>query len=41
MHVAITRTGGIQGQFGLIYPKTRITVTKESSIDVPAVATRR
>jgi len=41
MHVAITRTGGIQGQFELIYPKTRFTVTKESTIEVPAVAARR
>ena len=41
MHVAITRTGGIEGQFELIYPRTRFAVTKESSIEVPAVATPR
>jgi uncharacterized protein YlxW (UPF0749 family) len=41
IHVAITRTGGIKGQFELIYPKTRFDVTKEASVDVPVVATRR
>ena len=41
MHVAITRTGGIAGQFELIYPKTRFIVTKEASFDVPAVMTKR
>jgi len=41
MHVAITRTGGIAGQFELIYPKTRFSVTKEASFDVPAVVTKR
>src|SRR4030088_206219 len=41
MHVAITRVGGIQGQFELIYPKTRFSVTKESSLDLPAVALQR
>ena len=41
MHVAITRTGGIQGQFELIYPKTHFTVAKESSLDLPAVALQR
>jgi uncharacterized protein YlxW (UPF0749 family) len=41
MHVAITRTGGIEGQFELIYPKTHFAVTKESSLEVPAVATQR
>lgn len=39
--VAITRIGGIQGQFQLIYPKTRITVAKESALDLVAVASRR
>lgn len=39
--VAITRTGGIQGQFELIYPKTRFTVAKEATLDVAAVATQR
>jgi uncharacterized protein YlxW (UPF0749 family) len=38
VYVAITRTGGIAGQFELIYPKTHFTVTKETTIDVPAVA---
>jgi uncharacterized protein YlxW (UPF0749 family) len=41
MHVAITRIGGIQGQFELIYPKTRFSVTKEPSLALPAVATQR
>ena len=41
VYVAITRTGGIEGQFELIYPKTRFTVTKETTIDVPAVAVQR
>jgi uncharacterized protein YlxW (UPF0749 family) len=41
MYVAITRTGGIEGQFELIYPKTRFAVSKESSIEVPALATQR
>jgi uncharacterized protein YlxW (UPF0749 family) len=40
MYVAITRIGGIEGQFELIYPKTRFTVTKESTLDVPAVVSR-
>ena len=41
MYVAITRTGGIEGQFELIYPKTRFAVTKVASFDVPAVVTKR
>lgn len=41
IYVAITRTGGIQGQFELIYPRTRFTVTKESALDLAAVAPRR
>ena len=41
VYVAITRTGGIEGQFELIYPKTHFTVTKETTIDVPAVAVQR
>lgn len=36
MYVAITRTGGIVGQFELIYPKTRFSVTKEPSLDLAA-----
>lgn len=38
VYVAMTRTGGIIGQFELIYPRTRFSVTKESSLDLPAVA---
>lgn len=38
--VAITRTGGIQGQFELIYPRTRFAVIKEPVLDVAAVALR-
>jgi uncharacterized protein YlxW (UPF0749 family) len=41
IYVAITRTGGIQGQFELIYPKTRFTVAKETVLDLGAVAPRR
>ncbi|MEP7003017.1 MAG: DUF881 domain-containing protein [Chloroflexota bacterium] len=41
IYVAITRTGGIQGQFALIYPRTRFTVAKESVLDLVAVAPRR
>jgi uncharacterized protein YlxW (UPF0749 family) len=41
VYVAITRTGGIEGQFELIYPKTRFAVTKESSLEVPALSTQR
>ena len=39
--VAITRIGGIEGQFELIYPKTRFTVAREATLDVAAVATQR
>ncbi len=41
IYVAITRTGGIQGQFELIYPRTRFTVAKESALDLAAFAPRR
>lgn len=41
MHVAITRIGGIEGQFELIYPRTRFAVTKESTLEVPALVSRR
>ena len=37
LHVAITRTGGIVGQFELIYPRTRFKVTKEPVLDLPAL----
>lgn len=39
MYVAMTRTGGIIGQFELIYKGTRIDVSKESALDLPALAT--
>ena len=35
--VAMTRTGGIVGQFELIYQRTRFTVGRELSLDLPAV----
>ena len=40
VYVAITRTGGIKGQFELIYPRTRFTVTKETTLEVAAAAPR-
>ncbi len=36
MYVALTRTGGIVGQFELIYRGTRFSVSKESALDLPA-----
>ena len=39
MYVAMTRTGGIIGQFQLIYRSTRFSVTKESALELPS-ATR-
>ncbi len=33
--VAVTRTGGIVGQFELIYRSTRFRVTKESALELP------
>jgi uncharacterized protein YlxW (UPF0749 family) len=39
MYVAMTRTGGIIGQFELIYKGTRFDVSKESALDLPALAT--
>jgi uncharacterized protein YlxW (UPF0749 family) len=41
VYVAITRTGGIKGQFELIYPRTRFSVTKEPSVDLAAVTAPR
>jgi uncharacterized protein YlxW (UPF0749 family) len=41
VYVAITRIGGIKGQFELIYPRTRFTVAKEPSLDLLAVASTR
>jgi uncharacterized protein YlxW (UPF0749 family) len=38
MYVAMTRTGGIVGQFELIYRSTRFTVTKENALDLPSLA---
>ncbi len=35
LYVAITRTGGIVGQFELIYRSTRFKVSKEPSLDLP------
>ena len=37
LYVAITRTGGIVGQFELIYQRTRFTVRKEAALDLPAL----
>jgi hypothetical protein len=31
----VTRTGGIVGQFELIYRSTRFRVTKESALELP------
>jgi len=39
MYVAMTRTGGIIGQFQLIYKATRFDVSRESTLDLPALAT--
>ena len=38
LYVAMTRTGGIVGQFELIYQRTRFTVGREAALDLPAVA---
>ncbi len=38
IRVALTRTGGIVGQFELIYPRTRFTVAAEPRVDLPALA---
>ncbi len=38
IHVALTRTGGIVGQFELIYQRTRFSVSKEAKLDLPALA---
>lgn len=39
MYIAMTRTGGIIGQFELIYKGTRFAVSRESALEVPALAT--
>ncbi len=36
LYVAMTRTGGIVGQFQLIYQRTRFAVKKEGLLDLPA-----
>lgn len=38
MYVAMTRTGGIIGQFQLIYRSTRFAVSKENVLAVPSLA---
>jgi uncharacterized protein YlxW (UPF0749 family) len=38
MYVAMTRTGGIIGQFELIYKSTRFSVTKDSALELPALS---
>ena len=38
MYVAMTRTGGIIGQFELIYRSTRFSVTRESSLALPSLS---
>lgn len=37
LYVAMTRTGGIVGQFELIYQRTRFAVTRETALELPAV----
>lgn len=37
MYVAMTRTGGIIGQFELIYRNTRFSVVKETALDLPTL----
>jgi uncharacterized protein YlxW (UPF0749 family) len=39
IYVAMTRTGGIIGQFELIYSRTRFSVSRESAVDLPALGT--
>ena len=38
MYVAMTRTGGIIGQFELIYRSTRFSVSKEQALSLPSLA---
>lgn len=38
LHVAMTRTGGIVGQFEIIYQRTRFAVTREAALALPALA---
>lgn len=39
MYVAMTRTGGIIGQFELIYRNTRFSVVKETALHLPTLGT--
>ena len=39
MYIAMTRTGGIIGQFELIYKGTRFSVSRETALEVPALST--
>jgi uncharacterized protein YlxW (UPF0749 family) len=39
MYIAMTRTGGIIGQFELIYKGTRFSVSRDGALEVPALAT--
>jgi uncharacterized protein YlxW (UPF0749 family) len=39
MYIAMTRTGGIIGQFELIYKGTRFNVSRDTGLEVPALAT--
>lgn len=38
LYVAMTRTGGIVGQFSVIYQGTRFVVGRETALDLPALA---
>jgi uncharacterized protein YlxW (UPF0749 family) len=38
VYVAMTRTGGIIGQFELIYRNTRFAVSKETALNIPELA---
>jgi len=37
LYVAMTRTGGIVGQFELIYRGTRFVVSRETTLELPAL----
>ena len=37
MYVAMTRTGGIIGQFELIYRSTRFSVSRQTTLDLPSL----
>jgi uncharacterized protein YlxW (UPF0749 family) len=39
MYIAMTRTGGIIGQFELIYKGTRFNVSRDVALEVPALTT--